>query len=41
MRLPLTFVPEDVVQISRIIADEVAQAATARDLAPVPAPVAD
>jgi dTDP-4-amino-4,6-dideoxygalactose transaminase len=41
MRLPLTFVPEDVAQIARIIGDEVAQAATARDLAPVPAPVAD
>jgi hypothetical protein len=41
MRLPLTFVPEDVAQISRIIADEVAQAAAARDLAPVAAPVAD
>ncbi len=41
MRLPLTFVPEDVAQIARIIADEVAQAAAARDLAPVAAPVAD
>lgn len=41
MRLPLTFVPDDVAQIARIIADEVAQAASARDLAPVAAPVAD
>ena len=41
MRLPLTFAPEDVAQISRIIGEEVALAAEARDLAPVAAPVAD
>ncbi|MFN4192018.1 MAG: DegT/DnrJ/EryC1/StrS family aminotransferase [Tabrizicola sp.] len=41
MRLPLTFTPEDVDQIARIIADEVRAAAEARDLAPVAAPAAD
>ncbi|WP_149589664.1 DegT/DnrJ/EryC1/StrS family aminotransferase [Tabrizicola flagellatus] len=41
MRLPLTFTPEDVAQIARIIADEVRAAAEARDLAPVAAPAAD
>jgi len=41
MRLPLTFVPEDVEQIARIIGQEVAVAAAARDLAPVAAPTAD
>ena len=41
MRLPLTFVPQDVAQIARIVADEVARAAAARVLAPVSAPMAD
>jgi dTDP-4-amino-4,6-dideoxygalactose transaminase len=41
MRLPLTFSVEDVGQIARIIGEEVALAAAARDLAPVAAPAAD
>lgn len=41
MRLPLTFVAQDVAQIARIIAEEVAQAAQAKALAPVAAPAAD
>ena len=41
MRLPLTFVVEDVDQIARIIGEEVSVAALARDLAPVAAPLAD
>ena len=45
MRLPLTFVPEDVEQIARIIAEEAANARRAAALAPVAAavslPVAD
>ncbi|MCU0905596.1 MAG: aminotransferase class I/II-fold pyridoxal phosphate-dependent enzyme [Tabrizicola sp.] len=41
MRLPLTFLPEDVAQIARIIAEEVARAAGAEAVAPVAAPAAD
>jgi hypothetical protein len=41
MRLPLTFMVEDAVQIARIIADEVARATEARMLVPVAAPAAD
>lgn len=41
IRLPLTFVLGDVVQIARIIGEEVAQAATARALSPIAAPSAD
>ena len=41
MRLPLTFTPEDVDQIARIIADEAGRAKVAKALAPVVAPVAD
>lgn len=41
MRLPLTFAPGDVAQIARIVAEEVALAAAARDLAPGAAPTAD
>lgn len=41
MRLPLTFQPGDVAQIARIIGEEVAVAAAARELSPVAAPTAD
>ena len=41
MRLPLTFLPQDVELIARIIAEEVVLAAQATVLAPVAAPVAD
>jgi dTDP-4-amino-4,6-dideoxygalactose transaminase len=41
MRLPLTFRPEDVAQIARIIAEAVAQSDQAEALAPAPAPAAD
>jgi dTDP-4-amino-4,6-dideoxygalactose transaminase len=41
MRLPLTFVPDDVELIARIIADEVARAARVAALGPVTAAVAD
>ena len=41
MRLPLTFAPGDVAQIARIVGEEVALAAAARDLAPVAASKAD
>jgi len=41
MRLPLTFVAQDVAQIARIIAEEVARAAQAKAMAPVAAPAAD
>ena len=41
MRLPLTFLAEDVALIARIIAEEVARAASATSLAPVAAPAAD
>ena len=41
MRLPLTFTAEDVAQIARIIADEVARVLTSEALAPVVAPTAD
>jgi dTDP-4-amino-4,6-dideoxygalactose transaminase len=41
MRLPLTFTPEDVAQIARIIGDEVARAALAERLEPATAPAAD
>ncbi len=41
MRLPLTFAPGDVAQIARIIGEEVAVAAAARELSPVAAPTAD
>ena len=41
MRLPLTFGPEEVDQIARIVGEEVAVAASARNLAPVAAPLAD
>ncbi|WP_374642193.1 DegT/DnrJ/EryC1/StrS family aminotransferase [Tabrizicola sp.] len=41
MRLPLTFLPDDVELIARILAEEVARAAEATELAPVAAPVAD
>ncbi|MFN3327231.1 MAG: aminotransferase, partial [Bryobacteraceae bacterium] len=41
MRLPLTFTPEDVALIARIIAEEVARAAEAERLAPVAVAAAD
>ncbi|MDZ4068286.1 MAG: aminotransferase, partial [Tabrizicola sp.] len=41
MRLPLTFQPEDVAQIARIIGEEVARAARAKALGPVAAVKAD
>jgi dTDP-4-amino-4,6-dideoxygalactose transaminase len=41
MRLPLTFMAEDVAQIARIIGEEVVATASADDHAPVAAPVAD
>jgi dTDP-4-amino-4,6-dideoxygalactose transaminase len=41
MRLPLTFLPEDVAQIARIIAEAVAQSDQAEALAPAAAPAAD
>ena len=41
MRLPLTFLPEDVDQIARIIGEEVRRAAEAEALGPVAAVVAD
>jgi dTDP-4-amino-4,6-dideoxygalactose transaminase len=41
MRLPLTFNPDDVAQIARIVADEVARAATDERPAQVVAPAAD